>query len=219
MNKQYKSVVFDLDGTLVDSATTIYESAIRTLDELGIERSRFTRGELDKRIGAHFQDMFDELGVGVTDFDEFITLYKKFYNELLTTSTLYPGVKEVLGTLFEHDIKIALLTTKAQDQAEHILEFFGIAQFFTNITGRKDGIPHKPHPEALLIISRELNLNPNEMLMVGDTEYDVECGHNAGSATCAVTYGYRDKTYLEELKPTYIANSLQDVLSFVLNKR
>ena len=75
--------------------------------------------------------------------------------------------------------------------------------------GRRDGLAHKPSPEPLLHICKELNVKPAETLMVGDTELDIQCGKSAGSKTCGVLYGYRTKIQLEKEKPDFLISGLE----------
>ena len=78
--------------------------------------------------------------------------------------------------------------------------------------GRRDGIAHKPAPEPLQMICKELNVDVKNTVMIGDTELDIQCGKNAGSFTCGVSYGYRTKELLEIEKPDFIVESInQDI--------
>lgn len=205
-------IVFDLDGTLVDSHSTIYVSTIKTLEYFNINGNLLPESELRKRIGMHFKDIFDELNIPVENLEEFISVYKKIYYDCMNLSQLYDGVKDVINKLKENNYSISLLTTKGQDQAEFILKYFNIDSYFNYIMGRRPGIEHKPSPEPLIKICEDLNINLNETLMVGDSELDVLCGKNAGSKTCAVTYGYRDKSLLESYNPDLIINSPKELL-------
>ena len=205
-----KHFCFDLDGTLVDSGQTIYKSTIGTLDQLNIKYG-FTKADLDKRIGQHFVDIFDEFNVQVNDFEGFIDVYKSIYFDFIDDSVLYNGVFDFIKMIKEKNVKVSLLTTKAQDQADLIIEHFNLSQYFDYIMGRRDGIPHKPSPDPLLIICKELNVSPNETLMIGDTELDIQCGKNAGTKTCGLTYGYRTRKQLEENNPDYVIDSIVEL--------
>lgn len=207
-------VVFDLDGTLVDSAGTIYDATIEALAELKIPHN-LTREILDKRIGAHFQDIFDELNIIVDDFEGFIDVYKGYYFKYIDSSYLYPNVVETLKQLKETGHKIALLITKAQDQADKIITHFELDAFFDYIMGRREGIEVKPSPEPLLIVCSENSVPPSETLMVGDTELDIMCGKGAGVDTCAVTYGYRTETDLRNYSPSYIINGMDELAGII----
>lgn len=210
-----KHLCFDLDGTLVDSSETIYKSTITTLQRMDIKFG-FSKNDLDKRIGKHFVDIFNEFDVKVPDFEHFIKIYKSIYFDFIDNSVLYPNVSEILEQLKNSDLKISLLTTKAQDQADLIINHFNLRPYFNLVMGRINEIPHKPAPEPLLLICKSLGILPGETIMIGDTELDIQCGKNAGTKTCAVSYGYRTIEQLEEDKPDYLINSIWEIPGLVL---
>lgn len=213
---KFEHYCFDMDGTLIDSYKTIYNAMILTLDEQKIPHS-INEIEFIKRIGQHFKDIFEAFNVDVNDFDSYLKLYKNIYMEQMNHSRLYPGVLEVLTELKNNKKNISLLTTKAQDQAEKIVDYFGLKKYFDIVMGRQDGIAHKPSPEPLLKICNDLNINIVDTLIIGDTELDIQCGKNAGSSTCAVTYGYRSKDLIENERPDFIIDRFEEILSLDKN--
>jgi HAD superfamily hydrolase (TIGR01549 family) len=202
-----KHVVFDLDGTLVSSHETIYETTIYTLKLFGVTKE-VPLEKFNNLIGYHFADMLPMFDIHLDDYEEFINVYKKHYFNFMDSSYLYTDVIETLTEMKKLGMKISLLTTKAQDQSERILNHFNITDYFDFIMGRRIGIAHKPSPEPLLFICKELNLSPSESLMIGDSELDVRCGKSAGSKTAAVTFGYRKKEILELEAPDFIIDNL-----------
>lgn len=212
INPTFNHYCFDLDGTLVDSNKTIYEATAYSLGKLGID---FNIDEelFALKIGQHFNDIFNAFNIDVPDFEEFMTIYKENYFKQMEYSSLYNGVEETLYELKKRGVKISLLTTKVQDQAEKIIEYFNLGEYFDLIMGRRDGIAHKPSPEPLLAICKELNVGLNNTLMVGDTELDIQCGKNAGTFTCGVLYGYRTKELIKIEKPDFIVESMNQILS------
>lgn len=206
-----KLFVFDLDGTLTESSETIYQTTIKTFEHFG-RTVYLPKEELDKRIGEHFQTIFDAMQIHVDDIEEFINVYKTIYFDFIDTTELYPDVELTLSTLKKNGKKIALLTTKAQDQAQRILHHFKLNKYFDEIMGRRNGMGHKPSPEPLEFICNSLSVFPEETLMIGDSELDVQCGKNAGAKTCAVTYGYRPKEILTKENPNYIIKNISDLI-------
>lgn len=211
MTDNITTVVFDLDGTLVQSHTNIYKATIYSFDKLEIKYN-LPEAEFYTRIGHHFEDIFEDFGIVVKDFDEFIGVYKKAYFDFIDTSILYPNVEKVIDELKAGEYKIALLTTKGQDQADKIIDHFNLGHNFDYIMGRRPGIPHKPAPDMLLKICEELHSKPENALMVGDTELDILCGINAGSKTCGVTYGYRTKEEIKKLNPDFVIDRIEQLL-------
>ena len=200
-------IVFDLDGTLIDSYETIYKATLRALKEVGINNELPER-EFRKTIGLHFEDIFEQFGFKVPDFENFISIYKPLYFDFIDSSFVYPNVETTIDFLRERGIKISLLTTKSQDQAEQILKYFNLYNKFDFVMGRRPGITHKPSAEPLLYICSQLNIDAASTLIVGDSEMDVQCGKNAISKTCAVTYGYRTGEELKLQKPDFIIDNL-----------
>lgn len=210
-NLPLKHFCFDLDGTLVKSHITIYKTTIKALKDLQIPDDNLKEDLFYERIGHHFEDIFKELGVPVNNFDVFIEIYKNQYFDFIGESVLYEGVEEIFKYLRSKNILISLLTTKGQGQAEKIVDHFNLTKYFDLVSGRRNGIAHKPSAEPLLLNCKKLNVNPDKTLMVGDTELDIKCGKNAGAKTCAVSYGYRSKKALEEQEPDFIINSLEEI--------
>lgn len=205
-----KHVCFDLDGTLIDSHSTIYKTTIKTLGHFSITAA-IDETRFNKMIGRHFSDIFSEFGIVISDLNEFIRVYKKIYFDFIDESRIYPGIIELLEFLKAKNIHITLLTTKAQDQADLIIDHFELREYFSFVMGRRDGMAHKPSPEPLLFICNELKINPKETLMTGDTEMDIQCGKNAGAKTCAVSYGYRSIDLLKKEQPDYLINRAEEM--------
>ncbi len=210
MGDKPKHICFDLDGTLVNSHKTIYNSTIKALKDLNINNN-IDEEIFREKIGKHFVDIFDDMNIPVQDFEEFIKIYKNNYFLYIEDSVLYSDVSEVLKYFSSKGFKISLLTTKAQDQAEKILCHFNIDKYFDLIMGRQNGIAHKPSPEPLLLICDQLNVKPYESLIVGDTELDILCGQNANVKTCAITHGYRTEESILKHNPDYIVKDLNEL--------
>lgn len=215
MNKKIIThICFDLDGTLVDSKETILESTKAALDQLKINY-RIDKNVFTNVIGMHFVDIFERMQIDVKDFEQFISVYKGLYFDFMNSSYLYQGVEETLNYLSRKQIKVSLLTTKVQDQAEKIIDHFNLRSSFSYLMGRRDGLAHKPSPEPLIYICNELNIKPSETLMVGDTELDIQCGKSAGAKTCGVLYGYRTKDQLEKEKPDFLISGLDELVKIL----
>ncbi|MDZ7764607.1 MAG: HAD family hydrolase [Melioribacteraceae bacterium] len=214
MKDTITTLVFDLDGTLVKSHKNIYDATVHSFNQLKV-KFNLPEDEFNKKIGHHFEDIFNDFGIIVDDFEEFINVYKKAYFEYIDSSELYDNVEEILDQLKAREFKIALLTTKGQDQADRIINHFNLGHNFDYIMGRRPGIAHKPAPDMLLKICEELHSDPKNTLMIGDTELDILCGKNAGSKTCGVTYGYRTKEEVQNLNPDFVIDELSELLKFL----
>jgi phosphoglycolate phosphatase-like HAD superfamily hydrolase len=200
-------VVFDLDGTLISSHETIYKSTVDALKKVGVN-NEMDQKQFNKMIGWHFEDIFDVYGFKVPDFENFIRIYKSVYFNYIDSSYLYEGVKYILDYLQKKNIVTGLLTTKAQDQADLLVEYFGIKNNINYVMGRRPGLAHKPSPEPLIKICNDLGVDVSSTMIVGDTEMDIECGRSAGAKTCAVCYGYRTVEELKALSPDFIIDNI-----------
>lgn len=214
MNECTKLVVFDLDGTLVKSDETIYNTVLKTFEKMGRIVS-MDKGEFDLLIGLHFTDMFRHFGLEVPDMAGFLKIYKPLYFENIGSSRLYPGVRELLSEVHSRGIKTALLTTKAQDQADWIVEHFRLRPLMDYVMGRREGIAHKPSAEGFLRICADLGIPPRDSIMVGDSEMDVRCAKNAGAGSIAVSYGYRNREMLLAEKPDSLSEDVPGILSCI----
>lgn len=217
MIAKIKHICFDLDGTLVDSHKTIFNSTIKSLADLNIPNN-LNEDVFKDKIGMHFVDIFEDMNVPVTDFEEFIQVYKNNYFLFIDDSQLYPDTVKTLEHLNKNSLKISLLTTKAQDQADKILAHFNIAKYFDFIMGRRNGVAHKPSAEPLLMICAGLKVTPEESLIVGDTEMDIQCGQNANTKTCAITHGYRSEESIQKHLPDFIVKDLNELKELLINK-
>jgi phosphoglycolate phosphatase-like HAD superfamily hydrolase len=208
--KNINHVCFDLDGTLVNSGKTIYLATKEALQRLKLSAS-LPEEQFKGMIGKHFIDIFLELKINLPDFTQFISVYKAIYFDFINDSTLYDGVIETLDYLNNSGLKVSLLTTKAQDQAEKIVMHFHLNEHLNYIMGRRNGMAHKPSAEPLLKICEDLKVATEESLIVGDTELDIRCGKNANAMTCAVLYGYRTKEQIEKENPDLLISNINEL--------
>jgi HAD superfamily hydrolase (TIGR01549 family) len=187
---------------------------IKAFEDLNI-RHDISEGKFNECIGLHFIDIFERYDVEVPSFDEFIKIYKSYYFEFIDKSEFYPGVEKTIGDLKAENYKIALLTTKVQDQADKILKHFKIDHHFDLIMGRRPNIKDKPSPEPLMFICNKLNIETKNTMMVGDSEMDIRCGTGAGAKTVGVTYGYRSVEQIKRENPDFIIDGITEINSIL----
>ena len=161
--------------------------------------------------------IFNKFKINVPDFDKFISIYKSLYFNFIDDSIPFPGAAMVLKHFNERGMKTSILTTKAQDQADKIIDHFGFRENLSYVMGRRNGVAHKPSAEPLLIICDELGMEPSETLMVGDTELDINCGKNARALSCGVTHGYRTEENLRENNPYFLINNIGELKDLLNN--
>jgi HAD superfamily hydrolase (TIGR01509 family) len=147
----------------------------------------------------------------------FADVYRAFYAEHYNDNTrVYPGIKELLETLQAAGVKLALVTTKHQLQAEFTLAGSGLACYFDYVHGWLEGRKHKPDPEPVNTSLTRLGVEPGAAIMVGDSELDIQSAKASGVATCAVTYGFRPAWFLKSFHPDFLVAHPADVTPIVI---
>jgi phosphoglycolate phosphatase len=206
---RFQVYLFDIDGTLLDSAQDICGAIQGVLAETDCRpvSFEFLRGY----IGLHLLDLFSDLFPHYTaeQYDELIRQYRAIYparGHKLTT--IYPGVPEALAALGGRK---STATTKGTPTTRAILEQFGLIRYFDHVQGT-DGFPCKPAPDVVLRSLAELGARVEDCLLVGDAPADMEAGRRAGVKTCAVRYGYGKAEELEKHTPDYWVDDLRELL-------
>jgi len=210
-----KNIIFDLDGTLVDSKRDIAAAQHWVLVQLGVHSHK--PEELYPLIGKPLAETFAALLPADLHgrIPEATELYKNYYPpRALDTTILFPGVKETLETLRARGVRLATATTKLSAGTRRVLTHFGIAEHFAQIQG-SDNVPFKPDPSIINKVLEDQSWEKSETLMVGDTDNDILAGKRAGTATCGVTYGSLTKQQMQELDPDIVIDSLHDLLRFI----
>ena len=220
-----KLIIYDLDGTLIDSRRDITQAVNRTLCELGfrelpVERvSSFVGSGVKnlmfyslKEVGAPLVGARQSNGrVQDPPLQHAIKLFRRRYGEhLLDHTVLYPSVKKVLKHFKAR--KQAVVTNKPGDFSVKILRELGVAPYFFRILGGDAGFPKKPAPEPVHEILRLASVLPEETIFVGDSALDVETGRNAGVKTAAVTYGFGSRKEVEAAQPDFVLNDLEELI-------
>jgi len=207
-----KNIIFDLDGTLVDSKRDIAAAQHWVLGQLGVHS--YKPEELYPLIGKPLAETFATLLPANLHerIAEATELYKDRYPpRALETTTLFPGVRETIETLRARGIRLATATTKLGAGTRRVLTHFGIVEHFAQIQG-SDNIPFKPDPFIITKILEDQLWEKSESLMVGDTDNDIVAGKRAQIATCGVTYGSLTREQMEQLHPDMIIHSLPELL-------
>lgn len=195
---QHKAVIFDLDGTLLDTLETLSYYGNSVLEALGL--APYAKDDYRYMIGNGAKVLIQRMLAGRDAdalFEKAYRMYIDAYNsDTLFKTEIYPGIPELLAVLREKNIKIAVLSNKPHEATVPIIKsFFGDAAF-TEIRGAMEGVPIKPDPAAALDIAAKLGCTPAECLYVGDTAVDMETGKRAGFYTIGVLWGFRDRTEL-----------------------
>ena len=198
--------LFDIDGTLLDSAQDICGAIQQVLDANPSPPVTFEF--LKSYIGRHLNDLFLDIWPDASPerlaalLAEYRAIYPARGHKL---TSIYPGVVEGLSALGGRK---GTATTKGTPTTRAILEQFGLVRFFDHVQGT-DGFPCKPAPDVIFTALKALGARPEDCLFVGDSPADMEAGHRAGVKTCAVTYGYGKRDDLAVFTPDYWISDLR----------
>jgi HAD superfamily hydrolase (TIGR01509 family) len=194
----FRVYLFDVDGTLVESARDI----CGTIQQVLVSRGRLDVSDalLRSYIGRHLIELFRDLKFPKDEIDPMVADYRAIYTAGGHANTsVYPGVPEMLQEL--GGLK-STATTKGTPTTRVILEKFGLMPYFHHVQGT-DGFPAKPEPDVILKSIEIFGVKPSECLMVGDAPSDMEAGRRAGVKTCAVRYGYGNLEAMAAFQPDF----------------
>jgi len=201
--------LFDIDGTVLDSARDICSAVQQVLASAGAPPVSFDflKGYVGLHLVAVFGDMFPNHTP--QQMEEWIRQYRAIYlGRGHGETSVYPGVAEALAALGGRK---GTATTKGTPTTRLILEQFGLLRYFDHVQGT-DGFPSKPAPDVILKSIEALGAKPGDCLMVGDSAADMEAGRLAGVKTCAVLYGYGKREDLARHQPDFWINDLRELV-------
>lgn len=209
-----KAILFDLDGTLINTNDLIIKSYQYTLKKhLSMEISP---SDVAKYFGEPLKktlSRYDENNVS-----EMIATYKAFNEEnhdILCKD--FEGIKEALIAIKEKGLKVAVVTSKREKMAQRGLKFLGIDVYIDVMVTPESTEKHKPDGEPALKACEILGISPEEAIMVGDSHYDILCGKSAGCFTCAVNYSELPLELLKSYNPDYFVHNIMELVNIVSN--
>ncbi|HDL20109.1 MAG TPA: HAD family hydrolase [Nitrospirae bacterium] len=189
-------IIFDLDGTLVDSSVDITNALNYALNPYGFKP--LTVEETVKLVGEGISRLIEKVLGERTDIKEqALERFLSFYSDHLTENTRpFPGVVETLDQLDGY--RKAVISNKREALSRRLLEELGMARYFNHILGSDSTSAKKPSPQPVLEVLNREGLSPDRAVMVGDSNLDIEAGNKAGVITVGVGYGYRPLEALKE---------------------
>ncbi|MFP7170835.1 pyrophosphatase PpaX [Terribacillus sp. 7520-G] len=206
------TLLFDLDGTLIDSNSLILASYTATLEQY-MGRT-YEREELLPFIGPPLKDVFENIDAERAE--EMIAAYRKHNLEHHDAYVeAYPYVAETLQELKQAGFKLGIVTTKVRETAERGLRVCGLGGLFDVVIGYDDIEHAKPHPEPVLKGLEALGSVPGEAIMIGDNHHDIESGKNAGAKTAGVAWSIKGKETLLTYGPDYMLEDIRDLFDIV----
>lgn len=203
-------ILFDLDGTLIDSTEAILESFHRALAQHGTAAG-VTDAMITARIGHTLETMFEGAGIAPEAVESHVLSYKLHYRTVSCQKTvLLPGAREAIEEASRF-ARLGIVTTKTGLYSRELMEHFGVMAYFEVLVGREHVENPKPHPEPILRALEQMNASPERAWMIGDTRLDIEASHRAGIRPVAVTSGYDNAEQLRALTEIIESDALKAV--------
>jgi len=207
-----RAVLFDLDGTLMDTACEIDHALAATFGELGVEV--LTRRDVEALIGRGVRSLVERALAQrrkKVDLDDAVARFERHYEALVgTEARLFPRVAEGIELLHARNRKVGVVTNKPRLFTEKLLERTGIATLFGAVVTGDDGIARKPAGDMLAAACAQLATAPSETLMLGDSENDVAAARAAGCPVWCVPYGYNEGKPPETLTCDRLVETVED---------
>ncbi len=205
------TILFDLDGTLIDSTNAITGCFYRSFQELNFEFNG-TIEDIKNEIGYPLEIMYENLGVDKKIVWDFVACYKKEYRKISKEQTyLLKNARESVELAFSF-ARLGIVTTKTTEYTIPLLENFGIMKYFETIIGRQEVQNPKPHPEPVLKALENMKIIPSKKVyMIGDTKLDIIAANKANINSVAVLCGYGKKDDLLLHTPNIVTDSLEAV--------
>lgn len=207
-----KALLFDFDGTLLNTNTLIIETFRHVFEEHA--PGKYTDEQFLSFIGPSLLQTFTaETPECVDDMIAKYRAWNQEHHDALVEE--YPLVKETLEQLHAQGIRLAIVTTKQRTTLEHGLSLMGIRDLF-DVTITLNDVEHvKPHPEPIEKALHALHVAKEDALMIGDNSHDIHAGQRAGVKTAGVAWSIKGEDYLRSLQPDYILQSMTDLLQLV----
>ncbi|MBM4404114.1 MAG: HAD family hydrolase [Candidatus Cloacimonetes bacterium] len=231
MDKQFpvKGVIFDLDGTLLDTLQDIQAALNKSLiffkyNPVTLEQTRMMIGEgLDVFIQKALQDRPHTAKDTLQFTAQFVENYEQVWRE---TTHPYPGILHLVQTCITKRMKLAVLTNKPHDFTKRMLRYFFRGSLvnlrnnpFQFYRGYLDGESVKPDPDGALDLAAKLKLPPINILLVGDSNIDIQTAKNAGMISCGALWGYRSEQEIKDAAPDCICATPSELANKLLSVR
>ncbi|TFJ93329.1 pyrophosphatase PpaX [Lentibacillus salicampi] len=202
------TILFDLDGTLIDTNELIIESFMHTFDTYG---KKLTRSEAIEFIGPPLRDTFQQ--ADPEQVDALVETYRQHNQQHHDDYvTAFPHVVDTLAELQKRRIQLGVVTTKTRKTVDMGLQVTGLEHDFKTIITLDDVTHAKPHPEPIVKALKVLDASTDSTLMVGDNSHDIEAGQNAGTKTAGVAWSLKGREKLATYNPSYMLEDMRDLL-------
>lgn len=207
-----KAVLFDLDGTLLDSSRAITDAIKNVLEARGISCDLVKVAEM---ISEPLENIFAVLAPNLSAEEvwKLVLEYRRYYIvHHLERTAILPSTRMLLQRLKVRGYKLGIITGKYREPVVDALDHFGISEFFDVVVTGYEVKNHKPAPDIVFEAANRLGVSPEECVVVGDSPIDIEAGKRAGSLAVALLSNTHSRAQLESAKPTVIVKNLEAIL-------
>ena len=218
-----KVILFDLDGTLVDSAPDLALAVNHMLETL--QRKPFHADTIRSWVGNGAQTLVKRGLSGSSDiednidpalFEQALKIFLDFYAQnLCVTTVTYPNVSSTLKSLKENGYRLALVTNKPYDFIDPLLEGLALTDLFELCLGGDSLAKKKPDPMPLLHVCEQLGVNVSECVMVGDSKNDILAAGAANMHSIGVTYGYNYNEHISHYEPNHVVENIGEIIALI----
>lgn len=206
-----KAVLFDLDGTLLDTHDLILESFHHTVDK--VLGKSFSDEDLMKKVGQPLETQMWDFTDDPQVHEQLLQTYRSYNHEVHDECVrAFGGVADMLDAVHELGLRIGVVTSKRHALAQRGLEVCGLAQHVECLVGPDDFPAHKPDPGPVRYGCELLGFDPSECLYVGDSPFDMQAGNGAGCTTVAVTWGMFDRSVLAATSPAFTIDEPEELV-------
>lgn len=216
-----KTVIFDLDGTLLNTIADLAQSTNHALRTLGYPThdTASYRFMVGNGINKLFERALPEGEKTPENVQRVRAAFIPYYNlHNADLSTPYPGIPQLLETLQQQGVKLAVASNKYQEATRQLIAHYFPTVRFAAVLGQREGVPTKPDPTIVEEILHLTGSPKEEVLYVGDSGVDMQTAANAGVTACGVTWGFRPRTELEAFHPQHIVNQAEEILELVTGR-
>lgn len=213
---KYKLIIFDLDGTLADTAPDVHFCINFIRAEMGLppiflDEAKMAIGPGPDLFVKHITSNDKNINISDT-----VKQFRQIYSQhLLDQTKLFPSILKLIEYLYDNKIILIVVTNKPGRYSKQILSGLNVSKYFKNILGPEEVKHQKPAPDPILKALDLAAVNSNEALMVGDTEYDIRAAKAANIDICAVGYGYSTEEHLKKFNPDYFIKNPDELLQIV----
>ena len=213
---KYDTVIFDLDGTLLNTLQDLADSVNEALGEMGMPKRSLE--EVRRFVGNGVAMLMKRAVAAGTDeetYEKALGCFKKAYMKNSRNKTVvYDGIKELVCELKKRNIKLAIVSNKIDEAVKELNRYYFDGAFPVAV-GDREGTPKKPSPELVKIALNELGSLADRGLYIGDSDVDIETAKNAGMDCLSVSWGFRTEAELKAFGAKCIVHSPQEILNFV----